>query len=214
MVILFPAIQPVAPDRANPQAQGQGSCGSIQVCMQQDKAEIVTRVSYKLQGSNTQTPVLALASRANTSLKKIKKVVHVTIEAGWNLKRSTAQPLAQSRASCRTRLDCLGPYPIRSWKCLRMETAQSFCVSCSTAWPFLQWNRWGFFLYPAGLNFFVQFSLLFLILLPCTAVKSLALPSWEHSCGRGSSYEVLKTISSPRWTSPSIFSQSERPYPA
>lgn len=41
--------------------------------MEQDKAEIVTGVSKKFQGSNTQTPVLPLASRANTSLKKKPK---------------------------------------------------------------------------------------------------------------------------------------------
>lgn len=59
--------------------------------------------------------------------------------------------------------------------------------------------------------FSFQLSLLFLILLPCTAVKSLALLSQQHPCGRGSCYEVLKTISSPGWISPSpsIFSRSE-----
>lgn len=81
--------------------------------MEQDKAEIVTGVSKKFQGSNTQTPVLPLASRANTSLKKTKTAPG-TIQAGRDLKRSIAQPLVQSRASYRTRLGSLGSYPFRS----------------------------------------------------------------------------------------------------
>lgn len=126
----------------------------MQVCVEQDKAEIVTGVSKKFQGSNTQTPVLPLASRANTSLKKTPKTIHRTIQAGRDLKRSPAQPLVQSRASYRTRLGSLGPYPFSSWKLLRMEAAQSFWASCSTAWLPLWWNNWYSFLYPAGPIFF------------------------------------------------------------
>lgn len=58
--------------------------------------------------------------------------------------------------------------------------------------------------------FWFQFSLLFLILLPCTAVKSLVLPFWEHSCGRGSCCEVFSRLNKPQ----TFCLLTERPYPA
>lgn len=67
----------------------------------------------QISGFNkTQSSVFTPASKANTCFKK--RDVHRTIQAGRDLRRSAAQPLAKSRVSYRIGSGCSGPYLVQS----------------------------------------------------------------------------------------------------
>lgn len=106
-------------------------------------------------------------------------LIRVMGNSGWKGPQKVSRPTSCSKhISCEVKCDCLGLYPIRSWKLPRGKAAQCLLTASLSYWVH---RESVFHCIQSEASFYFSFCLLPLGFLPCTSRKCLA-PTF--SCGQ------------------------------